>query len=59
MVPADVGGSSHQVDYWSAVLGVAAVAAVGVLRHAYDLVQAHDEAGWSALRHDSPAVLSG
>jgi hypothetical protein len=35
------------------------VAAVGVLRHAYDLVQAHDEAGWTALRYDSPAVLSG
>jgi Protein of unknown function (DUF2637) len=31
-----------------AVLGVAAVAAVASYEHAYDLVRAHGEAGWSA-----------
>jgi hypothetical protein len=37
---------------WStalAVLGVAAVAAVAAYEHAYDLVRAHREAGWTAL----------
>src|ERR1700689_5153572 len=36
---------------WStalAVLGVAAVAAVASYEHAYDLVRAHGEAGWTA-----------
>jgi hypothetical protein len=40
-----------QVIRWStavAVLGVAAVAAVASYEHAYDLVRAHGEAGWTA-----------
>jgi hypothetical protein len=40
-----------RVIRWStalAVLGVAAVAAVASYEHAYDLVRAHGEAGWTA-----------
>jgi hypothetical protein len=39
-----------RVVRWStalAVLGVAAVAAVASYEHAYDLVQAHGESGWT------------
>jgi hypothetical protein len=42
---------TEQVIRWStagAVLGVAAVAAVASYEHAYDLVRAHGEAGWTA-----------
>ena len=42
-------GSCYQVDdgaeLWS---GVAAIAAVASCEHAYDLVRAHGEAGWTA-----------
>jgi hypothetical protein len=41
----------ERVIRWSttfAVLGVAAVAAVASYEHAYDLVRAHGEAGWTA-----------
>ena len=31
-----------------AVLGVAAIAAAASYKHAYALVRAHDEAGWTA-----------
>jgi len=40
-----------RVIRWStalAVLGVAAVAAVASYEHAYDLVRAHGETGWTA-----------
>jgi Protein of unknown function (DUF2637) len=40
-----------RVIRWStafAVLGVAAVAAVASYQHAYDLVRAHGETGWTA-----------
>jgi hypothetical protein len=40
-----------QAIRWStalAVLGVAAVAAVTSYEHAYDLVRAHGESGWTA-----------
>jgi Protein of unknown function (DUF2637) len=43
--------SGDQVIRWStalAVLGVAAVAAVASYEHAYDLVRAHGEVGWTA-----------
>jgi hypothetical protein len=42
---------ADRVLRWStvfAVLGVAAVAAVASYEHAYDLVRAHGEAGWTA-----------
>jgi len=42
---------ADRVIRWStafAVLGVAAVAAVASYEHAYDLVRAHGEAGWTA-----------
>jgi hypothetical protein len=42
---------ADRVIRWStavAVLGVAAVAAVASCEHAYDLVRAHGEAGWTA-----------
>jgi hypothetical protein len=42
---------ADRVIKWStagAVLGVAAVAAVASYEHAYDLVRAHGEAGWTA-----------
>jgi Protein of unknown function (DUF2637) len=42
---------ADRVIKWStagAVLGVAAVAAVASYEHAYDLVQAHGESGWTA-----------
>jgi hypothetical protein len=42
---------ADRVIRWStavAVLGVAAVAAVAPYEHAYDLVRAHGEAGWTA-----------
>src|ERR1700689_3348250 len=45
---------------WStalAVLGVAAVAAVASYEHAYDLVRAHGEAGWTA--HMVPLTVDG
>ena len=45
------GERREPVIRWStavAVLGVAAVAAVAPYEHAYDLVRAHDEAGWTA-----------
>jgi hypothetical protein len=43
--------SADRIIRWStalAVLGVAAVAAVASYEHAYDLVRAHGEAGWTA-----------
>jgi hypothetical protein len=43
--------TADRVSRWStalAVLGVAAVAAVASYEHAYDLVRAHGEAGWTA-----------
>jgi hypothetical protein len=43
--------AADQVTRWStagAVLGVAAVAAVASYEHAYDLVRAHGESGWTA-----------
>jgi hypothetical protein len=43
--------TADRVIRWStalAVLGVAAVAAVASYQHAYDLVRAHGEAGWTA-----------
>jgi Protein of unknown function (DUF2637) len=42
---------ANRIITWStalAVLGVAAVAAVASYEHAYDLVRAHGEAGWTA-----------
>jgi hypothetical protein len=45
---------------WStaeAVLGVAAVAAVASYEHAYDLVRAHGESGWTA--HMTPLAVDG
>jgi len=44
MVPHD-GGPNGQVEDGRAELGVAAVASY---EHAYDLMQAHGEAGWTA-----------
>jgi hypothetical protein len=49
-----------RVIRWStafAVLGVAAVAAVASYEHAYDLVRAHGEAGWTA--HTVPLTVDG
>ena len=43
--------AADRVIRWStagAVVGVAAVAAVASYEHAYDLVRAHGEAGWTA-----------
>jgi hypothetical protein len=43
--------AADRVIRWStalAVLGVAAVAAVASYEHAYDLVRAHGESGWTA-----------
>src|ERR1700685_3488284 len=43
--------ATDRVIRWStalAVLGVAAVAAVASYEHAYDLVRAHGESGWTA-----------
>ena len=43
--------TADRVIGWStalAVLGVAAVAAVASYEHAYDLVRAHGESGWTA-----------
>jgi hypothetical protein len=43
--------TADRVIRWStalAVLGVAAVAAVASFEHAYDLVRAHGESGWTA-----------
>jgi hypothetical protein len=43
--------AADRIVRWStagAVVGVAAVAAVASYEHAYDLVQAHGEAGWTA-----------
>ena len=42
---------ADRIIRWStaiAVLGVAAVAAVASYEHAYDLVRAHGESGWTA-----------
>ena len=54
-----------RVIQWStalAVLGVAGVAAVASYEHAYDLVRAHGEAGWTArlvpLTVDGPVYAS-
>jgi hypothetical protein len=41
-----MGSSGGQPRF--AVLGVAAVAAVASYEHAYDLVRAHGESGWTA-----------
>jgi hypothetical protein len=49
-----------RVIRWStalAVLGVAAVAAVASYEHAYDLVRAHGESGWTA--HMVPLTVDG
>jgi uncharacterized protein DUF2637 len=43
--------AADRIIRWStagAVVGVAAVAAVASYEHAYDLVRAHHEAGWTA-----------
>jgi hypothetical protein len=43
--------AADRVIRWStalAVLGVAAIAAVASYEHAYDLVRAHGETGWTA-----------
>lgn len=43
--------AADRTTRWStagAVVGVAAVAAVASYEHAYDLVRAHDEVGWTA-----------
>ena len=43
--------AGDRVIRWStapAVLGIAAVAAVASFEHAYDLVRAHGETGWTA-----------
>ena len=43
--------AADRVIRWTtavAVIGVAAVAAVASYEHAYDLVRAHGEAGWTA-----------
>jgi hypothetical protein len=43
--------AADRIIRWStagAVIGVAAVAAVASCEHAYDLVRAHGEAGWTA-----------
>src|SRR5580693_3417480 len=50
----------EHVIRWStagAVLGVAAVAAVASYEHAYDLVRAHGESGWTA--HMVPLTVDG
>jgi Protein of unknown function (DUF2637) len=52
--------SADPVIRWStavAVLGVAAVAAVASYEHAYDLVRAHGESGWTA--HIIPLTVDG
>jgi len=52
--------ATDRVIRWStalAVLGVAAVAAVASYEHAYDLVQAHGETGWTA--HMVPLTVDG
>lgn len=44
--------AADRVIRWSialAVLGVAAVAEVASYEHAYDLVRAHGESGWTAI----------
>src|SRR5262249_57417275 len=52
--------TGDRVIRWStavAVLGVAAVAAVASYEHAYDLVRAHGEDGWTA--HMVPLTVDG
>lgn len=52
--------SGDRVIRWStalAVLGVAVVAAVASYEHAYDLVRAHGESGWTA--HMVPLTVDG
>jgi hypothetical protein len=52
--------AADRVIRWStalAVLGVAAVAAVASYEHAYDLVRAHGESGWTA--HLIPLTVDG
>ena len=39
---------ADRIIRWSTALGVAAVAAVASYEHAYDLVRANGEAGWTA-----------
>ena len=51
---------ADRVIRWStalAVLGVAAVAAVASYEHAYNLVRAHGESGWTA--HMVPLTVDG
>jgi hypothetical protein len=51
---------ADRIIRWStagAVVGVAAVAAVASYEHAYDLVQAHGESGWTA--HMVPLTVDG
>lgn len=51
---------TDQIIRWStalAVLGVAAVAAVASYEHAYELVRAHGESGWTA--HMVPLTVDG
>lgn len=40
--------AADRVNRWSTALGVAAVAAVASYGHAYDLVRARGESGWTA-----------
>jgi hypothetical protein len=52
--------TADRIIRWStalAVLGVAAVAAVASYEHAYDLVSAHGESGWTA--HMVPLTVDG
>ena len=52
--------TTEHVIRWStagAVLGVAAVAAVASYEHAYNLVRAHGESGWTA--HMVPLTVDG
>jgi hypothetical protein len=61
-VPDDGGRSGHQVVIirWStalAVLGVATVGAMASYEHAYDLVRAHGESGWTT--HMVPLTIDG
>jgi hypothetical protein len=47
-VRGDRGGQDHPVVTAAAVIGVAVVAAVVSYEHAYALVRAHGESGWTA-----------
>jgi len=48
---------TDRVIKWSTAFAVLAVAAVASYEHAYDLVRAHGEAGWTA--HMNPLTVDG